>query len=772
MRTLLALLVGCFLSLSALAQSAAGWQAYPAYNEVTALTASAEGLWAASDAGVYFYDVDTGELVTVTAAGDLRGGPIGALAADDARGAIWIGYEDGLLERLTPETREVRAFYDIRRADQYPARGIRRIVVSGDRLYLATDFGVVVFDAEAERVLNAYPRFADLEGGTGANDVLEAPLPDGTPGLWVATDGGLVTAPRDADNLQAPGSWTREDALGGAAFSLALFDGTVYVGGGPEGARDVYRRAAGGSYERQIFANDPITSLAPGDGILYASSSRYGYATRGPGQQASRYQIAGASAISRVVVGPDGQPWASDQVIGLFALPASPAPQNNPVTPDPVVPAGPLTTNIEDIDVSDDGVVWAVTDPLGTGAFSSVNRLDDSGWTTYRTGDPSIDIGRRSYLAASVGPDGTLYAGSGGDGLTVFADGNVTTYNESNSSLRRAPNDDPNYIVVRGVALDDDDVAWVLNWSVLPLHRFDGERWQGLPYPTSSGIPPTAEPFRIAIDRLGQKWIALGSNGLAVWDTGADPLAAGDDRAKRFSGTGSNGTGLPDPEVRDVVVGLDGRVWLGTARGIASVFRPLDAFSADASLAAPQWPLTADGTSYLLRDVEVFDLDVDPAGQIWVGTSSGAYLVDAEGTGIVRTLTADTSPLPSDAVYAVSVDPGSGRVYFVTDAGLFSAPGDATRARSGADALTTVPSPYRPSTDANGVVVSGLSASVSQVRVMTVAGDVVYASEVRGGSFRWDGRDDRGQLVPSGVYLVAAAGSDGSTTYGKVALIR
>ena len=321
------------------------------------------------------------------------------------------------------------------------------------------------------------------------------------------------------------------------------------------------------------------------------------------------------------------------------------------------------------------------------------------------------------------------------------------------------------------MAVDEDDAAWVLNFSELPLHRFDGESWRGFPYPSGSGIPPTAEAFRIAIDRLGQKWIALGSNGLGVWDTGADPTSAGDDRATRFTG-GSNGTGLPDPDVRDVVVTPDGRVWLGTARGIASVFRPLDAFAADPSLAAPQWPLTADGTSYLLRDVAVNDLEVDPAGQIWVATSSGAYLVDAEGTGIVRTITSDTSPLPSDGVLAVSVDPASGRVYFVTDEGLFSAPGDATRARAGAETLTTVPSPYRPSSDVSGVVVSGLATAVSQVRVMTVAGDVVYAAEVRGGSFRWDGRDESGVAVPSGVYLVAAAGSDGSTTYGKVALIR
>jgi sugar lactone lactonase YvrE len=771
MRTLFALLVGCLLTVSASAQSAEGWLAYPAYSEVTAVASGLGGLWAASDAGLYFYDVGTGELLTETAAGAIQGGSVGALAVDEARGVVWIGYADGVLERYDPEAREARAFYEISRASQYTARGVRRIVVSGDVLYVATDFGVVVFDAAAERVRNSFPRFADLQGGTGANDVLEAPLPDGRPGLWVATDDGLVTAPRDAGNLQAPSSWTRDPAFDGEAYSLALFEGAVYVGGGRPGTRDLYRRTPDGTYERQFTADDVMSSLAVGDGFLYASARLFAYATQAGGSR-SRYQIEGANALSGVVIGPDGRPWVGDRVRGLLPLPPAPAPGTNPVSPEPVAPPGPLSTQILDLAVSDDGVVWTVTGQLEAAPFASVSRLDDGAWTTYRTDDTSLDIGRASWISASVGPDGTFYAGSNGDGVTVFQDDAVVTYDETNSSLRTFPGEGPSYVVVRDVAVDDDDVAWVLNFSEFPLHRFDGESWQGLPYPSGSGIPPTAEAFRLAIDRLGQKWLALGSNGLGVWDTGADPASAADDRATRFTGSPSAGIGLPDPDVRDVVVTPDGRVWLGTARGIASVFRPLDAFAADPSLAAPQWPLTEDGTSYLLRDVAVNDLEVDPAGQIWVATSSGAYLVNAAGTGVVRTITSETSPLPSDGVLAVSVDRESGRVYFVTDEGLFSAPGDATRPRVGSETLTTAPSPYRPASDPSGVVVSGLATAVSQVRVMTVAGDVVYAAEVRGGSFRWDGRDESGAPVPSGVYLVAAAGSDGSTTYGKVALIR
>ena len=50
----------------------------------------------------------------------------------------------------------------------------------------------------------------------------------------------------------------------------------------------------------------------------------------------------------------------------------------------------------------------------------------------------------------------------------------------------------------------------------------------------------------------------------------------------------------------------------------------------------------------------------------------------------------------------------------------------------------------------------------------------VWGVDARGGSVRWDGRDERtGEPVTSGVYLVAAVAADGEeTAHGKVAVIR
>lgn len=738
-----------------------GWRAYPAYNEVVAVAGAPDGVWAGTDAGLFFYGVPDGEIATYSAVDGLRGGELGAIAYDAARGVLWVGYGDGLVERLEPEDGRITPFYAIARADQYPSRGVRRVRVAGDRLYLATDFGAVVFDAEREEVRATYARLADLPAATAVNDVLEAPLPDGRPGLWLATEGGVVYAARDADNLQSPTAWTRAPGFEGPALSLAAFDGTVYAGGGPAGRRDLYRRSAAGTWDRQLDTDHPITTLLPDGDRLVAVSPAFAFVVR-PGRGRLSYDSGAVKAMRDAAVGPGGTVWVGDAAAGLVPLPPPTVGDGpNPYAPEPVAPPGPYTNRIADVDVGPDGVLWLVTQGGAAGA-SAVNRFERGVWTTFLTSDPTLDIARSGFRSASVGPDGAFYAGAEGGGLTVFApDGAVTTYDEENSSLE-SPAGFPGFVRVSDVGFEGDR-RWVLSLAERVLHLFDADgRWTSLPTPVP--VLRDVADARIAIDRFGQKWIALRAGGLVVWDTETG-------RADRFTDSAARGEGLPNSDVRDVVVDPGGRVWIGTARGIAYVFDPGSAFGGD--LGRPQWARTADGLSYLLLDVEVNDLEADPAGQVWIATTTGAYLLNAEGNAVVRQVTSENSPLPSDEVLAVSVDPVSGRVYFVTSEGLFSLAGDATAPQPGAEALRVAPNPLRPEAGGAGAVVSGLSASRSSVRVMTVGGDVVYAAEVTGGSFRWDGTDQRtGRPAPSGVYLVAAAGDDGSTLYGKVAVVR
>lgn len=757
------------------------WQAFPAYNEVTAVATSGEDVWAATAGGVFRYSPASGEISRFTAADGLTGGDVGALYVDPA-GVAWIGYRTGILDRLDGESGDIRSFYDLERAGQYASRGVRRIRAIADRLYLSTDFGVVVFDPARQEVRETYARFGTLSPATPVNDVIAAPLPDGQPGLWVATAEGVASAPAAEPNLQIPSAWTVETGFEGEALSLGALAGTVFAGGGPEGTQDLYERLTDTRWVRRFFIDNPITTLVPDGDRLVGVALPFVYLYT-PGQPVVAMEgSTPLRSLRDVVLDASGQIWAGDAAAGLVPVPEPPAGATG-VTPfdvAAVVPEGPYTNRVRDTDARGD-VVWTATRSIVDVQIASLNRLDpETGtWSIYRTDGSAGDVGASEFLSVDIGPDGTVYGGSQGDGLVVISpDGAVTRYDETNSTLLNAGSQ-PDYVVTSGVAFEGDD-RWVLNLgSLRPLQllRADGS-WAALPRPP--GIGGGDEFQNLAIDTFGQKWFSMQSTGgLTVWDTGDDPASPADDRGRRFS-SGGNGQGLPGSEVRDVAVDLQGRVWLGTERGIAYVFSPGSAFGADAALAVPQWPrineeldTTEEGPDWLLRDVNVSDLEVDPAGQLWVATSSGLYLVNAAGDAVVATYTSRNSPLPSDDVFTVTVDPTDGTVYVTTGSGLYAFAGDATAPRVSSESLRVSPSPFRPDRGDRGLLISGLAAAQSEVRILTVSGEVVHATTAAGGSFRWDGVDDRtGRPVPSGVYLVAAAASGADTLYGKIAVVR
>ncbi|MFN3597456.1 MAG: two-component regulator propeller domain-containing protein [Rubricoccaceae bacterium] len=747
------------------------WQAYPAFGELSALAASPEALWAGGPGGLFAYRPAARDFERFTATDGLHGGALSALGYDAARRLVWAGFADGVLNRVDERTGEIRAVFDVSRAMQYSDRGINRIVLQGDSLLLATAFGLVVYDPVRGEVRNTYARLASLEAGTAVLDALVAPLPDGRAGLWLATAGGVVRAPLAAPSLQLPSAWTREAGFAGPATALAFFEGRVHAGGGPAGLRGVYRRQAGGAWQLVLPGDHEIRHLAVADARLIATSPFYVFRLQAGARQGF-YVSAEAADLRAALPGPDGRLWAADGGAGLFPLPPpEPADAEQPFTVEPAVPSGPFASELSGVAVAPGGAVGVVTGrPARPNGFS---HLDGGAWRTFSNAgpQPALPPGRFDFVTADAA--GRFYAGSDGGGLVaVDPDGTATTYSLGNSTLRSSAG--PSFVVVRGLATDDAGRRWVTNYlSDRPLHLWaaDGS-WTGLPAPPGYPIGGPAE--RLVVDRFGQKWITIERRGVLVWDTGANPASSADDRVRFFGQVGPTGQGLPNSEVRALALDAQGRLWIGTARGLATVFSPGSAFGADPALATPQWPRTADGTAFLLRDANVNDFALDPAGRLWVATTSGAYLLNAEGTAVVTHFTAANSPLPTDVVRSVAVDAGSGRVYFATERGLLAFTGDATGPDPQSAALRVAPAPFRPAQHAAGVLVSGLRAARSSVRILTLDGEVVYAADVAGGSFRWDGRDGRsGEPVRSGVYIVAAAGADGEgTVYGRIAVIR
>ncbi len=119
------------------------------------------------------------------------------------------------------------------------------------------------------------------------------------------------------------------------------------------------------------------------------------------------------------------------------------------------------------------------------------------------------------------------------------------------------------------------------------------------------------------------------------------------------------------------------------------------------------------------------------------------------------------------------VDGSSGDVFFSTSLGLVSYAGEAVTPSVSARDLFVYPNPARLSNSSTtNIYIEGL-VEETDIRIITATGSLVRRLSARGGRTLWDGRDETGRLVNSGVYLIVAVGTDGTgAAHGKVAVIR
>lgn len=756
------------------------WQAFPAMRQVQAIASSDGTLWAGTDGGVFRYDPASGEIRRYTTVDGLSSPAVRSLAIDERHAAVWIGHASGTLDRLDPRTGAIRTFFEIARADRYAQRGINRIRPTGDSLLVATDFGVVVFDVVRGEVRDTFERFGALETGIPVFDILAAPLSDGAPGFWVATRDGVASARQDAPNLRAASAWTVDAASPRPALVLAYFDGAIFAGKGrspgsadPDG--DLRRRVAQGHWARQYVTLDPVFDLISAGDRLTAISPFF-VGVLAPGAPPTTHQVLDATMLISAGRGPDGRVWVGDRVRGVLQLPV-PGPVSGPVEAvQTVVPSGPLTNDVRSIDVGADGAVWVGYRP-SLGLIDGMGRLSGASWTNFSTltGHRVASGTIRSVVADRRGM--AWGSAEGGGLMRVEPDGTVTVFGEDNSTLR-AEAGFPGFIISHGVTEGPDGRIWVTNYgAVNPLHVWDPDGgWTAVPRPAAT--PAIANRFStITVDRFGQKWVSLihttspaGAGFMAIRTGATDPTQT-DAVAVTGAGSAATGTGLPHPSVRAMVEDLDGRMWIGTERGLALVFSPGSAV-ANPALAQPTWARTADQAAYLLRDLHIFAMTVDASGRLWLASSSGLWVVNAAGNEVEAHFTPENSPLASTAVIDLVYDATTGTIWLATEAGVMSYRTTSTAPARRAERLRVYPNPYRPAQDPF-VRIEGLVAR-TRIRILTPDGQVVAAMEARGGSATWDGRDQRtGQLVPSGVYLVSAAGMDGEgTAHGKIAVIR
>jgi len=412
----------------------------------------------------------------------------------------------------------------------------------------------------------------------------------------------------------------------------------------------------------------------------------------------------------------------------------------------------------------------------------TVQVLNNNEWTIMQdnlkelTGWDYVDV-----ECVEPDPNDPMHIFAGGrTGLYEFQDGNfVTAHNLDNSPLQTATTSNTYaYVLIEGMCYDNDGSLWCFNSSTRKkgnLFEYTKDK-QWIDHSKeelvngSKSIKGMRYPFQ---DSRGYIWFINCHFEVPSFYC-YDPVK--DEIIHSFKSlTNQDGSITSDYRCYSITEDLEGNIWVGTSVGpfmIESANVGVD----DSYVTQVKVPRN-DGTNYadyLLAGANIHNIVIDGGGRKWFGTQgSGIYLISADNMTELAHFTAENSPLLSNNIESLAINNETGELFIGTDVGLCSYITDATAAsiEMVKDNVYAYPNPVVSGYDGL-ITIVGLSLD-ADIKIMSTSGQLVAEGRSNGGTFTWNGKDRSGKRVASGVYMVAAATSDGKKgTVCKIAIIK
>lgn len=365
-----------------------------------------------------------------------------------------------------------------------------------------------------------------------------------------------------------------------------------------------------------------------------------------------------------------------------------------------------------------------------------------------------------------------IFASSWGEGLYEFENNRfMKLYDNTNSTIRElVTEDDYRTTRVSGMAFDKNNNLWLLNSmvkDVVNVYRKDGE-WTSLYYPEISYYMKT-NPKNIFIDKYSNKWITtiIEEDYIFIFNENGTISDTSDDRYKFINKdefVDQNNNRLSVSNINSITQDNNGTIWIGTDKGPFKIYNSSDIFNKSSIPFNKIYIDSGTGSGSvtgLLEDVTINAIAIDGANRKWIATqSNGVYLLNSNDSEILEHFTTESSPLPSDNIISLCIEPNNGVIYLGSDRGLMSY---STGVTSGADNFSNVyvyPNPVRP--EYTGVItIKGLKSN-SRIKITDVKGNLIIEGTSLGGQYQWNGLNHKGRQVDTGVYLVFGSSENGS----------
>lgn len=709
------------------------WRNHISYNKLIDLAVSPTQIFAASDNGVMVLDKSAKQITTISKSNGLGNSIVTSIGYNHKLNLLLIGYADGLIDLVVDN--EITEFNRIATSSAISgSRRINSILVQNDIVYMSADFGVIVFDPNRLEVKETY---RDLgENGETLKIFKSVVFNDS---LFLATENGVIAGALEGSNLLDFRSWKRynQGDLNAPVQSIAALGERLFAAINMQGIYSL----SDGIWTKESFLQSQVLNQMEGsmDHLLIAAPDKV-WLFDGT-ELTSIDVVSGCNDVAKEI---DGTVWIASEENGLLSFRSENASVYKPNGPSSNQPWNLIYDGQRMVNLK--GGYSIAGSPLNRKPKN--DQFEKGQWSTTST-QLTGDI--TDY--ARIG-DVTYYSSFGG-GLEKTERSGTTVFTELNSPLAKPISSTG--VLIPSIASSADGL-WVANFNTtLSLHLLKPEAtWESFSIPFSQA----QFPLELLTDASGHVWMRIDparGGGIVVFDKASLKSV--------YLTTQAGKGGLPSNSVLSLANDRDGQVWVGTDEGVAYFPSPTNIFESSVDAVRPIFD-----NRFLLRDENVTAIAVDGGNRKWMGTNTGAWLFDPSGEKLIYNFTAEDSPIISNKVTDIEIDPESGEVFFATDKGVSSFRSDATASRNQFEDVKIFPNPV--SAQFNGLVaINGLYTD-ALVKITDISGRLVWQTRANGGTASWNTRQLNGDRVGTGMYLVFATSEDGAERHvGKIAVI-
>ena len=741
-----------------------GWRDCLDHSMVLHVEPAGASVYAAVKGGVFRYDAASGNLQRLNKTTGLSDAGVATIAYDSSSKTLAVAYTNSNIDLVS--NGRVYNLSDIKRSELPGDKSIYSIRFHNRMAYLATGFGLVVVDLTRHEIKET------CYIGTGGSYTTVRDVAFTADSIYAATGEGLKRIAVDEPHPSISERWTTDPRLDGVTVTmLAPHARGLLVGG--------FTYDPG---QTTLYALDSTGVTPWNGGVVRSMHVGGGYVTLTHEASVVRYDSLlqrvdslssyewGALSCFDAVSTDSTTLWVGHEWDGLIRIrptgntyvrPEGPVSADNvyrlvPFNHRMMLCPGGHTTTYSNAYLPPDmltavGRRWTLVD-RSNGLLDQTSDVIDAAVNNYDTNETVMALWGSGVASVRDNQVQSLYTDANtGGALTPYVVGNYST-------LRAG-----------AVTFDREGNLWVLvsNSDYALAKRSRDGSWSRCSTARLASVP--------SVDKL--VWDSITG---FLWFCGRDNIIYVHDGESRMAKVNPNsGSKLQTDAVTALVQDRSGNLWIGTNKGLKVIYDAYRAFHNGGT--GETSPVTCNNititngefSEYLMAYESITAIAVDGANRKWVGTSAGGlYLISANGMEQLEHFTAENSPLFSNKIIALGVQPRTGEVYIGTDHGLQVYRSTATYAENFAlDDIHAFPNPVRPGYD-GPIAIKGFTRD-ALVHITDASGHTVFSTQAFGGQAIWNGRTANGEPVASGVYYVFASDEEGANrSVAKILIVR